>query len=80
MSRIKIDIDEELDFDIEEGDIIIHIKHDGDIGKVCMPEMNTKVQNSEGYDKMLKCLEILKPGTKNQFIKYHENKRKGTVH
>ena len=80
MSRVKIDIDEELDFDIEEGDIIIHIKHDGDIGKVCMPEMNTKVQNSEGYDKMLKCLEILKPGTKNQFIKYHENKRKGTVH
>ena len=80
MSRVKIDIDEELDFDIEEGDIIIHIKHDGDIGKVCMPEMNTKVQNSEGYDKMLQCLEILKPGTKNQFIKYHENKRKGTVH
>lgn len=80
MSRVKIDIDDELDFDIEEGDIIIHIKHDGDIGKVCMPEMNTKVQNSEGYDKMLKCLEILKPGTKNQFIKYHENKRKGTVH
>ena len=80
MSRVKIDIDEDLDFDLEEGDIIIHIKHDGDIGKVCMPEMNTKVQNSEGYDKMLKCLEILKPGTKNQFIKYHENKRKGTVH
>lgn len=80
MSRVKIDIDDELDFDIEEGDIIIHIKHDGDIGKVCMPEMNTKVQNSEGYDKMLQCLEILKPGTKNQFIKYHENKRKGTVH
>ena len=80
MSRVKIDIDDELDFDIEEGDIIIHIKHDGDIGKVCMPEMKTKVQNSEGYDKMLKCLEILKPGTKNQFIKYHENKRKGTVH
>ena len=80
MSRVKIDIDDELDFDIEEGDIIIHIKHDGNIGKVCMPEMNTKVQNSEGYDKMLKCLEILKPGTKNQFIKYHENKRKGTVH
>ena len=80
MSRVKIDIDDELDFDIEEGDIIIHIKHDGDTGKVCMPEMNTKVQNSEGYDKMLQCLEILKPGTKNQFIKYHENKRKGTVH
>ena len=80
MSRVKIDIDDELDFDLEEGDIIIHIKHDGNIGKVCMPDMNSTVQNSDGYKKMLQCLEILKPGTKKQFIKYHEKKRKGTMH
>ena len=80
MSRIKIDIDDQLDFDLEEGDMVIHIKHDGDIGKVCMPDMNSTVQNSEGYKKMLQCLEILKPGTKEEFIKYRESKRKGSIH
>lgn len=77
---MRIDIDDELDFDLEDGDIIIHIKHDGEIGKVCMPDMNSTVQNSEGYKKMLQCLEILKPGTKEEFIKYRESKRKGTMH
>ena len=72
MSRIKIDIDDQLDFDLEEGDMVIHIKHDGDIGKVCMPEMNSKVQNSVGYSKMLKVLDVLKPGTGEEFVKYHE--------
>ena len=80
MSKVKVEIDNELDFDLEDGDLIIHIKHNGDIGKVCMPDMNSKVAQSEGYNKLLKVLEILKPGTKEEFIKYHENKRKGTVH
>ena len=80
MSRVRIDIDDELDFDLEEGDIIIHIKHDGNIGKVCMPDMSPKVKESVGYHKMLQVLEILKPGTKEEFVKYHENIRKGTVH
>ena len=56
--------------------MIIHIKHNGDIGKVCMPDMNPKVAESVGYHKMLQVLEILKPGTREEFIKYHENKRK----
>ncbi len=80
MSKIKIDIDDQLDFDLEQGDMVIHIKHDGDIGKVCMPEMNPKVQNSVGYHKMLQVLEILKPGTKEEFINYHEKQRKGSIH
>ena len=80
MSRIKIDIDDQLDFDLEQGDMVIHIKHDGDIGKVCMPEMNSKVQNSVGYSKMLKVLDVLKPGTGEEFVKYHEKQRKGTMH
>ena len=80
MSKVKIEIDEELDFDIEEGDMLIHIKHNGTIGKICMPEMNHKVQTSRGYQKMLECLEVLKPGTKEQFDKHHESKRKGTMH
>ena len=46
MSRVKIEIDNELDFDLEEGDMIIHIKHNGEIGKVCMPDMNQKVKES----------------------------------
>ena len=79
MSRVKIDIDDELDFDLEEGDMIVHIKHNGDIGKVCMPDMNSKVAQSEGYNKLLKVLEILKPGTKEEFIKY-DSKQKGSVH
>ena len=45
-----------------------------------MPEMNADVKNSLGYHKMLQVLEILKPGTKEEFVKYHETKRKGTVH
>lgn len=80
MSRVKVEIDDELDFDLEEGDMILHIKHDGDIGKVCMPDMSQTVKESVGYHKMLQVLEILKPGTKEEFVKYHENIRKGTVH
>ena len=80
MSKFKIEIDTELDFDIEEGDMLIHIKHDGEIGKICMPEMSHKVQVSKGYQKMLECLEVLKPGTKQQFDKLHEATRKGTMH
>ncbi len=76
LSRVKIEVDNELDFDLEEGDMIIHIKHDGEIGKVCMPDMNQKVKESIGYHKMLQCLEFLKPGTRNEFIKYQQQKSK----
>ena len=80
MSKIKIDVDDELDFDLEEGDMILHIKHDGEVGKVVMPDMNKKVKESAGYDKLLECLDILKPGTKEEFIKYNEKQRKGSLH
>ena len=78
--KIKIEIDGELEFDLEEGDMIIHIKNNGDIGKICMPEMNHKVQLSKGYHKMLECLEVLQPGTRKKFDNHHEAKRKGTMH
>ena len=80
MSRVKVEIDDELDFDLDDGDMIIHIKHDGEIGKVCMPDMNPKVKNSVGYNKMLQVLEILKPGTKEEFIKSNEKQLKGSIH
>ncbi len=78
--KIKIEIDGELEFDIQEGDMIVHIKHNGEVGKICMPEMNHKVQVSKGYHKMLDCLEVLQPGTKKKFDQHYEAKRKGTVH
>ena len=68
MSRVKIDIDDELDFDLEDGDMIIHIKHNGDIGKVCMPDMNAKVKESVGYHKMLQVLEILNDQVCNKLM------------
>jgi hypothetical protein len=79
LSKIKIDIDDELDFDLEEGDMIIHIKHNGDIGKVCMPDMNAKVKESIGYKKLLECLEVLKPGTRKEFLNYHDEQSKRTL-
>ena len=45
-----------------------------------MPDMDYKVKESLGYKKMLECLDILKPGTSEEFIKYNEAKRKGTMH
>ena len=80
MSKINIEIADELDFDFEEGDSCIHIKSDGTIGKVFMPDMNSKVVNSTGYRKLLDVIDILKPGAKNEFIKYNQGKIKGRLH
>ncbi len=80
MSKINIEIADELDFDFEEGDSCIHIKSDGTIGKVFMPEMNNKVVNSTGYRKLLDIIDILKPGAKNEFIKYNQGRIKGRLH
>ena len=80
MSKIDIEIADELDFDFEEGDSCIHIKSDGTIGKVFMPEMNSKVVNSTGYRKLLDVIDILKPGAKNEFIKYNQGRVKGRLH
>ena len=80
MNKINIEIADEHDFDFEEGDSCIHIKSDGTIGKVFMPEMNSKVVNSTGYRKLLDVIDILKPGAKNEFIKYNQGKIKGRLH
>ena len=42
--------------------------------------MDTKYFNSEGYAKLLECIDIIKPGTKEEFIKFHETERKGRIH
>ena len=80
MNKINIEIADELDFDFEEGDSCIHIKSDGTIGKVFMPEMNSKVVNSKGYKKLLDIIDVLKPGAKNEFIRHNQKRIKGSLH
>ena len=77
MSKIDLQIADNLEF--EDGDIAITIKSDGAIGKIIMPKMNEKMRASEGYKKMLDVIELLSPGSKEEFIK-HDLKEKGSVH
>ena len=72
MSRIDIEVSDELDFEV--GDCCIVIKPNGTIGKVILPEMNHRTPLTEGYKKMLKIIDILKPGARKEFTQY--NKRK----
>ena len=77
MSKIDLEIADNLEF--EDGDIAITIKEDGAIGKVILPKMDCKVQNSQGYKAMLEVVDVLQPGSKEKFLKHNE-KEKGSVH
>ena len=72
MSRIDIEVSDDLDFEV--GDCCIIIKPNGTIGKVILPEMNHRTPLTEGYKKMLKIIDILKPGAKKDFIDYNRKK------
>jgi len=72
LSKVDIAIDDHLD--IEVGDSVIVIKADGSLGKVILPEMNRETQQTEGYKKMLKVLDLLKPGAEKDFKDYNKNK------
>lgn len=72
MSKFNIEIDDHLDMEV--GDSVIVIKKDGSIGKVILPEMTNETQHTAGYRKMLQVLEILKPGTKEDFLKHNKKK------
>jgi hypothetical protein len=72
LSRIDIEVTDELDFEV--GDCCIVIKPNGTIGKVILPEMSRGIQQSKGYKKMLKVIDFLKPGARKDFVQY--NKRK----
>ena len=72
MSKIDIEVSDELNFEV--GDCCIVIKPNGTIGKVILPEMNNRMPQTEGYKKMLKIIDILKPGARKEFTQY--NKRK----
>ena len=41
--------------------------------------MDTAMLNSEGYKALLEVVEVLQPGSKEEFIKHNE-KDKGSVH
>jgi len=72
LSKIDIEVSDELNFEV--GDCCIVIKPNGTIGKVILPEMNNRMPQTEGYKKMLKIIDILKPGARKEFTQY--NKRK----
>ena len=75
MSKIDFEVADELEF--EDGDCCVIIKSNGSIGRVVMPEMNKNIIDTKGYKKLLDVLEIIKPGSKKNFINYnHEEKRK----
>ena len=74
MSKIDLEVAEELDFEI--GDCVIVIKQDGSLGKIVVPEMNAETIKSDGYKKMLDVIDILKPGSKEVLDKKHG----GTIH
>ncbi len=77
LSKIDLQIAENLEF--EDGDIAITIKEDGSIGKVILPKMDLKTQDSQGYKAMLDVVDLLQPGSKAEFLK-HNAKSKGSVH
>ena len=77
MSKIDLEVADNLDF--EDGDCAVIIKQDGTIGRVIMPKMDKDMLNTEGYRKLLDVLEVLQPGSKEEFIK-HSEKDKGSLH
>ena len=73
MSKINLEISDDLKFD--DGDCAVVIKEDGSIGRVIMPDISKEYLNTEGYRKLLDVIDVLDPGSKEQFIKYNEKKK-----
>ena len=72
MSKIDIVVDDDLDFEV--GDCCIVKKPNGTIGKVILTEMDHRTPLTEGYKKMFKIIDIIKPGAKKDFIQYNRKK------
>ena len=77
MSRIELDESDELDF--VDGDSCVIISKGGDIRKILVPKMDTAMINSAGYRALLDVIDLLQPGSKEEFIKHNE-KDKGSIH
>ena len=77
MSKIDVDHSDELDF--VDGDSCVIISKGGNIRKILVPKMNTAMINSAGYRALLDVIDLLQPGSKEEFIKHNE-KDKGSIH
>ena len=77
MSRIELEESDELDF--VDGDSCVIISKSGEIRKILVPKMNTAMINSAGYRALLDVIDVLQPGSREEFIKHNE-KDKGSVH
>ncbi len=77
MSKIDVDQSDELDF--VDGDSCVIISKNGEIRKVIVPKMDTAMINSAGYRALLDVIDLLQPGSREEFIKRNE-KDKGSVH
>ena len=77
MSKIDVDTSDELDF--VDGDSCVIISKNGEIRKIIVPKMNTAMINSAGYRALLDVIDLLQPGSREEFIKRNE-KDKGSVH
>ena len=77
MSKIDVDQSDELDF--VDGDCCVLISKSGDIRKVIVPKMDTAMINSAGYRALLDVIDLLQPGSREEFIKRNE-KDKGSIH
>ena len=45
-----------------------------------MPEMNKDIIDTKGYKKLLDVLEIIKPGSKKEFIDYNQEEKRKSYH
>ena len=77
MSRIDVDQSDELDF--VDGDSCVIISKNGEIRKIIVPKMDTAMLNSAGYRALLDVIDLLQPGSREEFIKHNE-KDKGSIH
>lgn len=74
MSRIDIEVNDELELDFEVGDSVIVIKQNGTIGKVILPEMGVSTTKTDGYKKMLEVIDFVRPGARKDFTDYNKKK------
>jgi hypothetical protein len=75
----KIDVDQSDELDFVDGDSCVIISKNGEIRKIIVPKMDTAMINSAGYRALLDVIDLLQPGSREEFIEHNE-KDKGSVH
>jgi len=75
----KIDVDQSDELDFVDGDCCVIISRSGNIRKILVPKMDTAMINSAGYRALLDVIDLLQPGSREEFIKHNE-KDKGSIH